>query len=88
MRILHFEFGEKVGVRLRLTLGCGAIGALNTVGNVLHTILPSLFPSQHTATLAVPVMHGAVLPLGAPVEEVYRVGAGLDGWVGVVIRML
>ena len=64
------------------------VGEPNTLGTMLHTILPSLFPSRRRATLARPVMHGAVVPLGAPVEALYRVGAGYDGWASVVIDML
>ncbi|KAJ5923414.1 Autophagy protein [Penicillium verhagenii] len=59
-----------------------------TVGGVLHTLLPNLFPSRRTPVLAKPVLHGAVLPMSAPIEEVVRCSAYGDGWAYVVVRMM
>lgn len=59
-----------------------------TVGGVLHTLLPNLFPSRRTPVLAKPVLHGAVLPMSAPIEEVVRSSAYGDGWAYVVVRMM
>ncbi|KAJ5095893.1 hypothetical protein NUU61_005249 [Penicillium alfredii] len=59
-----------------------------TVGTVLHTLLPNLFPSRRTPILAKPVLHGAVLPMSAPIEEVVRSSAYGDGWAYLVIRMM
>lgn len=59
-----------------------------TIGGVLHTLLPNLFPSRRTPVLAKPVLHGAVLPLSAPIEEVVRSSAYGDGWAYVVVRMM
>ncbi|KAL4972322.1 autophagy protein 5 [Aspergillus desertorum] len=59
-----------------------------TIGTALHSILPNLFPSHRTPVLAKPVLHGAQVPMSAPVEEVVRAAAYGDGWVYIVIRMM
>ncbi|KAL4905349.1 autophagy protein 5 [Aspergillus multicolor] len=59
-----------------------------TIGTALHTLLPHLFPSRRTPVLAKPVLHGAAVPMSAPVEEVVRAAAYGDGWVYIVIRMM
>ncbi|KAI9879809.1 MAG: autophagy protein 5 [Pleopsidium flavum] len=59
-----------------------------TVGNALHDLLPSLFPSRRTAVLARAILHGAVLPLSAPVEEVMRGAAYADGWIHLSVVMM
>ncbi|RAL11389.1 autophagy protein 5 [Aspergillus homomorphus CBS 101889] len=59
-----------------------------TVGSALHALLPNLFPSRRTPVLAKPVLHGAAVPMGAPVEELVRCSAYGDGWVYVVVRMM
>ncbi|KAJ5128969.1 Autophagy protein [Penicillium atrosanguineum] len=61
---------------------------LQTIGCVLHTLLPNLFPSRRTPVLAKPVLHGAVLPMSALIEEVVRSSAYGDGWAYVVVRMM
>ncbi|RJE23909.1 hypothetical protein PHISCL_03773 [Aspergillus sclerotialis] len=59
-----------------------------TMGTALHSLLPNLFPSRRTPVLAKPVLHGAVVPMSAPIEEVVRSSAYGDGWVYVVVRMM
>ncbi|KAI4128017.1 MAG: hypothetical protein LQ347_004351 [Umbilicaria vellea] len=59
-----------------------------TLGSALHGLLPSLFPSRRTPILAKPVLHGAVVPMGALLEELLRVGAYLDGWVHLGVVMM
>ncbi|KAE8365452.1 autophagy protein 5 [Aspergillus caelatus] len=59
-----------------------------TVGSALHSLLPHLFPSRRTPVLAKPVLHGAAVPMSAPVEELVRSSAYGDGWLYVVIRMM
>ncbi|KAJ5225537.1 Autophagy protein, partial [Penicillium chermesinum] len=59
-----------------------------TVGSVLHALLPNLFPSRRNPVLARPVLHGAVLPMSAPIEEVVRCSAYGDGWAYIVVRMM
>ncbi|GKZ39379.1 autophagy protein 5, partial [Aspergillus brasiliensis] len=41
-----------------------------TIGSALHSLLPHLFPSRRTPVLAKPVLHGAAVPMGAPLDEV------------------
>ncbi|PLB39144.1 autophagy protein 5 [Aspergillus candidus] len=59
-----------------------------TIGSALHSLLPNLFPSRRTPVLAKPVLHGAAVPMSAPVEEVVRSCAYGDGWLYIVIRMM
>jgi autophagy-related protein 5 len=58
-----------------------------TVGTALHAALPSLFPSRKTPIQAYPVLHGAVLPMTAPLDEVLRASAYMDGWLHLGIEM-
>jgi autophagy-related protein 5 len=51
-------------------------------------MLPSLFPSRRSPLLAQAVLHGAVVPLGADVDDLVRTAAYLDGWLHVVIVMM
>ncbi|KAI9890054.1 MAG: autophagy protein 5 [Vezdaea aestivalis] len=59
-----------------------------TVGSALHALLPSLFPTKRSSVLARAVLHGAVLPLSAGLEDVMRNAAYADGWVHLGIVML
>lgn len=70
------------------TPGRGANMQQQTIGSALNSLLPHLFPSERFPVLAKPVLHGAVLPMAAPIEEVVRSSAYGDGWVSIVIRMV
>ncbi|MCJ1455026.1 autophagy protein 5 [Mycoblastus sanguinarius] len=59
-----------------------------TLGTALHALLPTLFPSRRTPILAKAVLHGAVMPMGAPIEDVMRVAAYLDGWIHLGVVMM
>ncbi|EEA21833.1 hypothetical protein EYB25_006922 [Talaromyces marneffei] len=59
-----------------------------TVGSALHSLLPNLFPSRRIPVLAKPILHGVVLPMSAPLEEVARSAVYGDGWVSIVICMV
>ena len=59
-----------------------------TLGEALHTILPTLFPSRRTPILAKAVLHGAVVPMRAKVEELMKGAAYLDGWVHIGVMMI
>lgn len=59
-----------------------------TLGAALHTLLPTLFPSRRTPILAKAVLHGAVVPMRALVEELMRGAAYLDGWVHIGVMMM
>ena len=58
-----------------------------TLGNALHALLPALFPSRRTPILAKPILHGAVVPLGAILEELVKEAAYLDGWIHLGLEM-
>lgn len=73
----------------QLTLSRSSITAqTQTIGTALHALLPNLFPSRRTPVLAKPVLHGAAVPMSAPVEEVVRSSAYGDGWLYIVVRMM
>ncbi|KAF2876857.1 autophagy protein 5 [Massariosphaeria phaeospora] len=59
-----------------------------TIGTALNHIIPSLFQSRRSALLAQAVLHGAVLPLSASVEDLLRATAYLDGWLHIAIVMM
>lgn len=59
-----------------------------TLGTALNALLPTLFPSRRTPILARAVLHGAVVPMGASVEELMRTAAYLDGWIHLGVVMI
>lgn len=59
-----------------------------TLGAALHALLPTLFPSRRTPILAKAVLHGAVVPMGALVEDLMRAAAYLDGWIHLGVVMI
>lgn len=59
-----------------------------TLGMALHTLLPSLFPSRRTPIIAKPVLHGAIVPMAAVLEDLLRGCAYLDGWLHFGIEMM
>lgn len=63
-------------------------GQVVTLGKALNTILPTIFPSTRNPILARPVMHGAVLPMSAPVEELLRAASYTDGFLHIAVAML
>jgi autophagy-related protein 5 len=59
-----------------------------TLGTALNGVLPSIFPSRRSLLLAQPVLHGAVVPMGANLEELGR-GAGFgDGFLHIAVVMM
>lgn len=65
-----------------------ASGQPQTIGTALNQILPTLFPSRRSPLLAQAVLHGAVLPLSASVEDLIRATAYLDGWLHIAVVMM
>lgn len=59
-----------------------------TLGSALYSLLPTLFPSRRTPILAKPVLHGAVVPMSAVLEELLRGAAYLDGWLHLGVVMM
>lgn len=63
-------------------------GQVVTLGKALNSILPTVFPSTRTPIHARPVMHGAVLPMNAPVEDLLKAACYADGYLHVAVIML
>ncbi|KAL1591610.1 Autophagy protein 5 [Paraconiothyrium brasiliense] len=60
-----------------------------TVGTALNALLPNLFRNTRGPCLiAAPVLHGAILPLDAGVEDLIRTAAYVDGWLHIAFLML
>lgn len=59
-----------------------------TLGTALNSVLPTLFPSRRSPLLALPVLHGAVVPLSASLDELSRAASYADGWLHVAIKMM
>jgi autophagy-related protein 5 len=61
---------------------------LQTIGAVIHDLLPTIFPSRRSYIFAHAVLHGAVLPLAAPVEDLMRSVAFADGFLHISLSMI
>lgn len=59
-----------------------------TLGTALNGVLSTIFPSRRTPLLAQPVLHGAVAPMGANLEELGRVASFGDGFLHVAVRIM
>lgn len=59
-----------------------------TLGTALNSTLPSLFPSRRNPLLAQPVLHGAVVPMAASIEDLGKAAAYPDGFLHVAVAML
>ncbi|TVY38167.1 Autophagy protein [Lachnellula occidentalis] len=70
------------------TLGAFKIVQTLTLGSALNAVLPSLFPSRRDVILAEPVLHGAPVPMRAPVEDLMREAAYADGWLHLCVVMV
>jgi autophagy-related protein 5 len=64
------------------------IGEPQTLGMSLNALLPTVFPSRRTAIHARPILHGAPVPLSAPLEELVREAAYPDGWIHLSFEMI
>jgi autophagy-related protein 5 len=58
------------------------------MGTALNHLLPTLFPSRRNSVMAQPVLHGAVVPMAAPLEDLVKSAAYADGFLHVVIVMM
>ncbi|ONH66013.1 Autophagy protein 5 [Cyberlindnera fabianii] len=56
-----------------------------TLGSVLHELLPDLFPSSKNYILAKPVLHGIVIPSNTLVGEIYFDAVYVDGFLHFAI---
>lgn len=59
-----------------------------TLGTALNSILPTIFPSRRNPLLAQPVLHGTVVPMSAPVEDLGTSAAYADGFLHIAVVML
>ena len=59
-----------------------------TLGTALNGILSSIFPSRRSPLLAQPVLHGAVAPMSANLEQLGRVAGFGDGFLHVAVVMM
>ncbi|KAG8626445.1 hypothetical protein KVT40_005390 [Elsinoe batatas] len=59
-----------------------------TLGIALNELLPTVFPSRRNPVLAIPVLHGALVPMSAGLEELGRAAAYADGFVHIVVVLL
>ena len=55
------------------------------LGEALKEAMPRLFPSSRDPVLAGVLLHGAAVPLDAPLEELMREAAYPDGWRCLVV---
>lgn len=62
-----------------------AAGQPNTLEATLHDLMPIVFPSRRTPVLARTVLHGAVVPLTARLDELGFGAAYADGFLHVVV---
>lgn len=59
-----------------------------TLGTALNSLLPTLFPSRRSPLLAVPVLHGAIVPLGAGLLELSETSSYADGFIHLAVVMI
>lgn len=59
-----------------------------TMGQVLHTILPELFPTARAAVLARPVAHGVIVTMDTPVIEFMHSAVYPDGFLHITLAMM
>ncbi|KAH3668329.1 hypothetical protein OGAPHI_002083 [Ogataea philodendri] len=64
------------------------VGRKLTLGNLLQSLIPDLFPSSLMYTVAHPVSHGVVLPIDSPVVDLYICMKSLDAFLHISIRMI
>ncbi|EME80008.1 uncharacterized protein MYCFIDRAFT_31463 [Pseudocercospora fijiensis CIRAD86] len=58
-----------------------------TLGTALHGILPTIFPSRRNPIYASAVLHGAVVPLSAQIDDLGKAAAYPDGFLHVALVM-
>ncbi|PSK55280.1 Autophagy protein 5 [Elsinoe australis] len=59
-----------------------------TLGMALNELLPTVFPSRRNPVIAAPVLHGAMVPMSAGLEDLSRAAAYADGFLHVVVLLL
>lgn len=84
----HPQYPVSFHARQLTPLAPTSPGSPQTLGPVLRSLLPSLFPSSRDPVLANVVLHGAPVPFSAPLEELMREAAYPDGWLCLIITLL
>lgn len=59
-----------------------------TLGTALNSVIPTIFPSRRNPLLAQPVLHGAVVPMAAGLEDLGQIASYGDGFLHVAVVML
>ncbi|KAM5472417.1 autophagy protein 5 [Microsporum audouinii] len=83
IKVVQSQFPPKIPA----SVSGGTEQQVQTIGTALNSLIPSLFPDAKATSIATPILHGAEVPMNAPVEEVGRCAAYADGWLNVVIRV-
>lgn len=63
-------------------------GDYHTLGSALHALMPTLFPSRRSIIHAEAILHGAAVPLAAPLQPLLQDAAYCDGFLHVVVRLV
>ena len=58
------------------------------MGQVLHSILPQLFPTARAAVLARPVIHGVIVAMDTPLVELMYSAVYSDGFLHISLAMM
>jgi autophagy-related protein 5 len=64
------------------------IGQPQTLGTSLNNLLPTLFPSRKSPLLALPILHGSVVPLSTHIETLGEGASYADGFLHIVVVMI
>lgn len=59
-----------------------------TLGKALHCLLPTVFPSRRSYIHAQAILHGAVVPPGALLQELSYNAAYCDGFLHIAIKVV
>jgi len=71
-----------------LMSGGGGKEEVQTLGTALHALLPTVFPSRRSYIHAQAVLHGAVVPLAAPMRDLMQFASYADGFLHVAVVMV
>ncbi|OAL64509.1 autophagy protein Apg5 [Trichophyton rubrum] len=82
IKVVQSQFPPKIS-----TVSVGTEKQIQTIGTALHSVAPSLFPDDKDTNMATPILHGAAVPMSAPLEEMARCAAYADGWLNIVVWM-
>lgn len=61
---------------------------VQTMGTALHGLLPTVFPSRRSYIHAQAVLHGAVVPLAASIQDLMQFASYADGFLHIAVVMV